>query len=475
MYSHLRIVLVVLAVAAVVVQARLGRGLRVPEPHEFQRRAPVPVFRFARDGPKNEEELRAISDPAKQCDGYGFPGQSDIKKKYPKDNKIATIVDGDDEAQKIWQDIQDSGIIPDDVQVKKGTEDHMGIDDDQDENYPDSDPDCWWTAKQCTEPKHDGLAPDISECPEPDTWGLTFDDGPNCSHNEFYDFLQRNKLKATMFFIGANVMDWPYQAQRALVDGHDICVHTWSHHYMTTLSNEQVFAELYYTLRIIKDVTGITTRCWRPPFGDTDDRVRAIADGLGLRTIIWSTDTDDWNIEPSGQQPTASIDGNYKSIVSKQTAGSYSTSGPIVLTHEIDNNTMTEFQRMYPKLKDAFKHIVSASACLNVTRPYAEEHPKYPTFGQFIKGHIEPTNMPDKHHLKIQAMAPVDITPVGKQTNPGGYGPKSPAVNTTDHEGSPGTNHCSGDGCQQSSGAAVLPSTHIIVPAIITLIIHSYL
>lgn len=27
-----------------------------------------------------------------------------------------------------------------------------------------------------------------------------------------------------MFYIGSNVMDWPLEAQRALADGHEICV-----------------------------------------------------------------------------------------------------------------------------------------------------------------------------------------------------------------------------------------------------------
>lgn len=35
---------------------------------------------------------------------------------------------------------------------------------------------------------------------------------------------------------------------------------------MTSLTNEEAFAELYYTKKAIKDVLGITVRCWRPPF-----------------------------------------------------------------------------------------------------------------------------------------------------------------------------------------------------------------
>lgn len=38
---------------------------------------------------------------------------------------------------------------------------------------------------------------------------------------------------------------------------------------MTSLSNEQAFAELYYAKKAIKDVLGITVQAWRPPYGGT--------------------------------------------------------------------------------------------------------------------------------------------------------------------------------------------------------------
>lgn len=85
-----------------------------------------------------------------------------------------------------------------------------------------SDPDCWWSASTCTTPKLSDVNPDIDRCPEPETWGLSYDDGPNCSHNAFYDFLQQKSLKASMFYIGSNVIDWPYGAMRGVADGHHI-------------------------------------------------------------------------------------------------------------------------------------------------------------------------------------------------------------------------------------------------------------
>ncbi|ORY94408.1 hypothetical protein BCR43DRAFT_493950 [Syncephalastrum racemosum] len=128
-----------------------------------------------------------------------------------------------------------------------------------------SDPDCWWSATTCTKPKHSkNINADIYTCEEPETWGLTYDDGPNCSHNAFYDFLEKEKLKATMFYIGSNVVDWPYGAMRGVKNGHHIAQHTWSHALMTSLTNKEVLAELYYTQKAIKMVTGVTPKHWRP-------------------------------------------------------------------------------------------------------------------------------------------------------------------------------------------------------------------
>lgn len=91
-------------------------------------------------------------------------------------------------------------------------------------------------------------------------------------------------------------MKFPDAAQRALNDGHTICSHTWSHPQMTTLTDEEIVGQLYWTHRAIKEVLGITPKCWRPPFGDVDDRVRAIAWQMGMRTFLWDQDSFDWNM-----------------------------------------------------------------------------------------------------------------------------------------------------------------------------------
>ncbi|WFD36387.1 hypothetical protein MCUN1_003266 [Malassezia cuniculi] len=387
--------------------AHVGRALAIPDNDQMLTlmRRQASHFRMIKRA-RTEQSQRQIADAAEQCKWYELPDSERLRNAYPTDG-IASIVDGDEQANKLWQEI--SGSVPS-IPVRQGSADHMGIDPSASQSYEQSDPDCWWSATGCTQPKHQGIPTDLKTCPEPRTWGLTFDDGPNCAHNSFYDYLQQNNLHATMFFIGVNVLNYPLQAQRALADGHDICVHTWSHHYMTTLSNEQVFAELFYTMRIIKDVIGVTPRCWRPPFGDTDDRVRAIAEGLGLRTILWSDDTDDWNILPTGAKPTASIDANYERIINKHSADS---TGRIVLTHEINSHTMHEFMRMFPQIKRAFPNVVSLSACMNATQPYAESSPTYKSFSDAISGNGSPDGIPQ--NFTINVASTLDITPLSQQ------------------------------------------------------------
>ncbi|KAJ7162769.1 carbohydrate esterase family 4 protein [Mycena crocata] len=248
--------------------------------------------------------------------------------------------------------------------------------------YSDADPDCWWTKSQCVQPKLAGLPADIATVPEPRTLGYGFDDGPNCSHNAFYDYLTEQNQKATMFFVGSNVADWPLQARRAVVDGHEICVHTWSHGPMTTFSNEGAFAELWYTQQVIKAVTGYTPKCWRPPTGDVDDRIRYIATQLGMDTVLWKYDSFDWTTEVP-----EIVQANYDGLLGNLSAGAFDTIGAIILTHELNNFTMQMAVENYPKLAAAFDHIVPISVAQNRTQPYVESNFSMPSFADYIESH----------------------------------------------------------------------------------------
>ncbi|RUP43737.1 hypothetical protein BC936DRAFT_136801 [Jimgerdemannia flammicorona] len=110
--------------------------------------------------------------------------------------------------------------------------------------------------------------------------------------------------------------------------GHQIAIHTWSHHVLTSLTNEQIIVELKWTETIIKEVCGVTPKYFRPPQGDYDDRVRSIASQLGYTAILWDLDTNDWMFGSPGNTLTpAQVDGNFTKWIGEE---SNDTHGHIV-------------------------------------------------------------------------------------------------------------------------------------------------
>ncbi|KAF9279519.1 hypothetical protein BGZ68_007869 [Mortierella alpina] len=265
--------------------------------------------------------------------------------------------------------------------------------------YPASDPYCWWTKSKCLTPKVDYIPPDISICDVPGTWGLTYDDGPmyyypftpenrQWAEPNLYDYLlAHNNQKADLFYIGSKLIGAPAAAKRGLNDGHVICVHTWSHPSMTQLTNAEVVAEFYYALKIIKEVLGITPKCWRPPYGDIDDRVRAIAWQMGMRAFVWDRDTNDWQINGDAAPPGADsitfeqANSSVAGWIDNRAKGNDTKQGHIVLEHELSNATIKLTEFWLPTIQKEYT-TMPATACNNIAQPYWEENFVYPIQGK---------------------------------------------------------------------------------------------
>ncbi|TFK39882.1 hypothetical protein BDQ12DRAFT_774314 [Crucibulum laeve] len=155
----------------------------------------------------------------------------------------------------------------------------------------------WWTCGGHTRDT------DIVSCPDKLTWGVSFDDGPSPYSTNLLDYLDEKDIRATFFVVGSRVIERPKLLVEEYMSGHEISVHTWSHRPLTSLTTEQVVAELGWTRKAIKTVLGITPTTMRPPFGDIDDRVRAISLAMGMVPIMWTRtpsggvfDTNDWRV-----------------------------------------------------------------------------------------------------------------------------------------------------------------------------------
>lgn len=203
-------------------------------------------------------------------------------------------------------------------------------------NYVGIQPNCSWTISKC-------YADDIHATTS-GIVALGFDDGPSPASTALYTFLRSQNVRATHFIIGSNVVYYPDVFDRAIGSGAHIGSHTWSHRSMTTLTDLEVLGELGWTSQIIFDRTGRLPAFWRPPYGDVDERVRAIArEVFGLRTVIWNADTNDWGT-PDPVALAARLNGLY--YAPKTPAGL------MVLEHEMNSRSVSAFVETYPTLQN---------------------------------------------------------------------------------------------------------------------------
>ncbi|KAL1923901.1 uncharacterized protein VTP21DRAFT_6936 [Calcarisporiella thermophila] len=231
---------------------------------------------------------------------------------------------------------------------------------------------CNFACGKCTRPDTDVMA-----CPEQDQWAITYDDGPTEFTTKLLDYLDSINQKATFFILGFRARNNTEILRRAYRSGHHIASHTWTHSSLTSLSNDQIIGEIKWTEQFIREAIGVTPTYLRAPFGDVDDRVRAIAKQLGYKIIGWNRDTDDWKVGvPGSGVSKATIVANYTNWVKNPpaaTVGLAKGKGVISLQHDLYAETVEAAIESINIIKQKYKPMAVAQ-CLGDKTPYAEKN-----------------------------------------------------------------------------------------------------
>lgn len=129
-------------------------------------------------------------------------------------------------------------------------------------------------------------------------FALTFDDGPWPTYTrQILRVLADEKVKASFFFVGQVVREYPQLAREARDGGHAIGNHSWSH----PSRPRNAAAQVRDTDNEIKKVLGFRPTFFRPPYGILRNGMAAQAMRQGDPVIIWSADSSDWKRRSSGQ------------------------------------------------------------------------------------------------------------------------------------------------------------------------------
>ncbi|MGD6816120.1 polysaccharide deacetylase family protein [Metabacillus sp. 84] len=115
------------------------------------------------------------------------------------------------------------------------------------------------------------------------------------------DVLEKHHAKATFFLEGRWAKENPKLAKMIAEAGHEIGNHSYTHPDMKKLSNERAAIQMKQTNEVIKAVTDRNVRWFAPPSGSFSDETVKVASSLGMRTVLWSVDTIDWQ-NPAPEQ-----------------------------------------------------------------------------------------------------------------------------------------------------------------------------
>ncbi|MBB4950888.1 peptidoglycan/xylan/chitin deacetylase (PgdA/CDA1 family) [Kitasatospora gansuensis] len=134
------------------------------------------------------------------------------------------------------------------------------------------------------------------------TVALTFDDGPHPENTQrVLELLRRHDVRATFFCIGLNALAHPALVRRIVEEGHLLGNHTWSHAYLPDLGREGLRQQLDFTAEVLAEASGVGQPVlMRPPYGGRSPQLMERVADLGLTTVLWDVDTEDW-AEPGAE------------------------------------------------------------------------------------------------------------------------------------------------------------------------------
>lgn len=132
---------------------------------------------------------------------------------------------------------------------------------------------------------------------------LTFDSGFEAGYtSKILDALKENDVKATFFLTQHYINTAPDLVKRMIEEGHTVGNHTCKHKSLPTISESELKKEVMDLHSLVYEKFGYEMKYIRPPKGEYSEKVLAITNSLGYKTVMWSMAYDDWDEEKQGRE-----------------------------------------------------------------------------------------------------------------------------------------------------------------------------
>jgi len=203
-----------------------------------------------------------------------------------------------------------------------------------------------------------------TQCKEPGTVAITFDDGPAETTAGLLRLLDRYQLKVTFFVNGKNYLDpsssvWKSSLRQAFDAGHLIASHTYEHVNLAEASDEEVRSQMTQNEDAVEKVIGKRMAIMRPPYGAVSDSSLRILHDMGYEVVNWDIETLD--TEHHNAQKSAAA---YEKVLK---ASDPSKEGHIALEHDPEKSSASQLiPLVMPLLKKYGFRAVLIDECLGL-------------------------------------------------------------------------------------------------------------
>jgi peptidoglycan/xylan/chitin deacetylase (PgdA/CDA1 family) len=127
---------------------------------------------------------------------------------------------------------------------------------------------------------------------------LTFDacsiDPPGVFDARIAAILREHQAAATFFLGGKWMEEHPADTKSLAANPRfELATHAYTHPHLTRLRDDQVLDQLQRAQAVLLSLTGRSGTLYRPPYGESNARVAALAAGMGLTTVLFDLASGD--------------------------------------------------------------------------------------------------------------------------------------------------------------------------------------
>lgn len=181
--------------------------------------------------------------------------------------------------------------------------------------------------------------------------------------------LRLHRCPGTWFLTGEWADRFPALGRRISQAGQQVELHGHRHAHFRELTPGQIREDIRRAIASVQAICGRRPQFLRPPFGSVCPAAEAAAAQSGLRLVLWSVDSLDWQ-NPGTDEIAARVLGGVHP-------------GAIVLMHAVADQAPAALERIIPGLRSAGYELVTLDRLLGARTPaYAALGPAPPHLGR---------------------------------------------------------------------------------------------